>query len=244
MRLRNVVRRALCGLAIAGLTISAAPSFAQLSPAQLKAQKDRTAREAALQAERQRAANRVATKRRNTTATKYTPPVWNQKLAYPKAWFLKQKDTEMWCGYRTFEEVQDAIDRGLSDGYTQASISFSGNKIEDIDIVWMSDSGDYIADDVYIFDSEKKVLRVWRTGRYIESPEASVSYVKDVSGGFRIDSASKIIIGRMRLAGYKTYVLTDTEYRPIYSSIEAMPFSDLISKNDDISTSAECLGSR
>ena len=58
MRLRNIVRRAVCGLAIAGLTMSAAPSFAQLSPAQLKAQKDRAAREAAArnQAERQRVA--------------------------------------------------------------------------------------------------------------------------------------------------------------------------------------------
>ena len=53
MRLRNIVRRALFGFAIAGLTMSAAPSFAQLSPAQLKAQKDRAAA-AQAQAERKR----------------------------------------------------------------------------------------------------------------------------------------------------------------------------------------------
>jgi hypothetical protein len=78
MRLRNVVRKAVWGLAIVGLSIPVAPSFAQLSPAQLKAQKDRAAREArdsaareanaraqierqrlALQAARARAAARV-----------------------------------------------------------------------------------------------------------------------------------------------------------------------------------------
>lgn len=74
MRLRNVVRRAVCGLAIAGLIMSAAPSFAQLSPSQLKAQKDRAAREAATraEAERQRAivAAAAAAKQRAALAEK------------------------------------------------------------------------------------------------------------------------------------------------------------------------------
>lgn len=240
MRLRNVVRRAFCGLAIVALMIPAAPSFAQLSPAQLKVQKDRAAREAALQAERQRAQARAAAQRRSTAASKYIPPVWKQKLEYPKAWFLKQKDSETWCGYRSFEAMESAIDQGVADGYTQASISFSGDKILDINIIWLTESGDSIVDGVYLFDSAARTVKIWRTGRYIEYPEASILYIKKDSDGFIIDSSSKFVIERMKLAGYQTYPLTDTEYRSIYSSLEAMPFSDLISKKGNVSISNEC----
>jgi hypothetical protein len=51
MRLRGVVRNVVCCVAVSGLAISAIPSFAQLSPAQLKTQKDRAARATAARAQ-------------------------------------------------------------------------------------------------------------------------------------------------------------------------------------------------
>lgn len=200
------------------------------------------------QAERKRteaaAAAQSRAKATAEAAKKYTPPVWGKKLAYPNGWFLKQKDAETWCGYRSFEDMESAIDRGVADGYTQASISFNGNKILDVNIIWLTETGDTIADDVYILDSVARTVRIWRTGRYIEDPEASVSYIQNGSDRFILDSASKSVIKLMELAGYQTYPLTDTEYRSIYSSIEAMPFSDLILKKGDISISNGCTGSR
>lgn len=117
MRLRNVVRRAVCGLAIAGLTMSAAPSFAQMSPAQLKAQTDRAAREAAARAEAQR--------QRKAAAARESQAARAQEIAEARRRTLKA-DAERRTLAQKIEARNQAVASGkISVGYMIGSWVFA-----------------------------------------------------------------------------------------------------------------------
>jgi len=155
-------------------------------------------------------------------AAPYQPPVGADPKAPPIAWFAKKARAGIWCSFGSLKAFQAALDSRKYSADDRAIVWAEGGHLWAIGVA--NDSEDAFTSDAYYLDQHQKLTRMVRTGRYIESPLFSVTYVPDRTGRLVMTPASREVIRRMEQAEYESYVID----WPKFSSFDRMPFRNLI----------------
>lgn len=154
-------------------------------------------------------------------ATPYRPPIEEAPKARPQGWIARKAGEARWCSFASLKTFQAALDSGDFDGDDRVVV-WSDRGL--LTIMVSNDSEDAMTDDVYHLDAHQKIVRMVRTGHYINNPMFSVTYVPDWTGRLVMTPSSRAVVRRMDQAEYESYV---TEW-PKFVRFDRMPFRALI----------------
>jgi len=155
-------------------------------------------------------------------ATRYKPPVEAAPKGRPQAWLVKKKGEGLWCAFLSLRAVQAALDSGDYDEDDRAVIWHDRKHLSAVMV--SNDSEDAMADDTYYLDARQRVMRLVRTGHYINDPMFSVTFAPDWTGRLVMTPASRQVVRLMEQAEYEPYI---TDW-PKFARFDRMPFRNLI----------------
>ena len=155
-------------------------------------------------------------------AAPYKPPVETAPKGTPQAWILKKTGVGRWCAFTSRKAVQAALDSGDYDENDRAALWIARGRLTAIMV--SNDSEDAMADDVYYLDAHRKIMRMVRTGHYIENPMFSLTFAPDWTGRLVMKAGSREVVRLMEQAGYEPYI---TDW-PRFAGLGRMPFRSLI----------------
>jgi hypothetical protein len=152
----------------------------------------------------------------------YTPPTdFGKNDTPPSVYFGRLKRTGKWCAAKPDPWKQ------LVDHERIASDEFGWVRFDDgwpVAITFAQQSEDADVEDRYLVGKDHRVVKMIRTGHYINDPWASVTFEPDAQGRLRLTEASKVIVHKMDDAMYETYWVNWDHF----SRLEQIPFAQLI----------------
>ena len=153
------------------------------------------------------------------SAAKFKPPQIDEPKAHPDVWFGQRKDGR-WCAFSWKKKSGEFLG-----GFETAWARYENGRLASL--TTFSVSEDAASQDRYFFDPDRRLTKMIRTGHYVEAPWASFTYVPDALGKLKLTPEAKALEARMGKATYETYFVD----WPIYSSVSAMPFAELVDWN-------------
>jgi hypothetical protein len=155
-------------------------------------------------------------------APSYKPPVMRDDRKEPITFFGRLKSTGRWCSYdlKTWKKLvkRDAV---IGDEFGWMHYDARGP----LSVTFFQQSEDAFAEDQYFVGPDAQVSKMVRTGAVYEDPLASVSFEPDPQGRLRLSASAKVVVQKMKAAGYGPYWV-DWDH---YSKLGQMPFSNLLS---------------
>jgi len=167
-------------------------------------------------------------------ATPYKPPVEADPKGLPTAWLAKKAHAGVWCSFESRKAIQAALDSGKVTADNRAVVWTEDHRLRAVGVA--NDSEDAFTSDTYYLDPHQKITRMVRTGRYIESPLFSVTYIANRTGRLVMTAASREVIRRMDQALYESYIIG----WPKFASFDRMPFRSLIQLKPELKIRTGC----
>ena len=153
--------------------------------------------------------------------TRYKPPVERESQSSVAVWFGEVKRAGHWC-------VLDKKAIGRLEAIRPEGREFGWARYDAHGLVSVTDaneSEDAYAEDRYLVDPAGAVIKMVRTGHYINDPWASVTFEPDAKGRLRLTPSSSRIVRMMKAAGYDPYFATDWGH---VSRLTQLPYAKLL----------------
>ena len=151
----------------------------------------------------------------------YKPPVMRDDGPGVSIWFGRVVHSGKWCAFdrkavrRAYEQNKLATDESGWARYDAHGLT---------SVTFVSESEDAFAEDQFFVDHKGVVMKMIRTGHYINDPLASVTFEPDARSRLRLAPSSKQVVERMKAAGYDPYFV-DWEH---FSNLSQLPFVKLL----------------
>jgi len=151
----------------------------------------------------------------------YTPPVTVEDHTNVSTWFGRLKTTGKWCSFdrKTMER------RSKRDELIPGEFGWMRSDAHGLQsVTYAQESEDAYVEDRYFIGPNGTVVKMVRTGHYINDPWASVTFAPDAQGRLRLTAASKAVVEKMNAAEFEPYWV-DWKH---YSRLAQVPFATLI----------------
>src|SRR5512143_3152184 len=122
------------------------------------------------------------------SAESYVPPVSFEEKKDISTWFGRVKSTGKWCAFdRQTMERRSKRDELIPGEFGWAR--FDGRRLRSV--TYAQESEDAYVEDLYFLGPKNEVVKMVRTGHYINDPWVSVTFEPDSAGRLRLSALSK-----------------------------------------------------